>query len=208
MNPKVSSYLEYLPSIFHEEPFVGHFLYAFEAILSGLQDAQRPGLEETIERLHTYFDPQQTDEEFLPWLAGWVALSLRADWETNTKRDFIRQIVPLYALRGTKAGLQRMLEIYTRENVSIFDEFDKPAHFFQVRLTLSEADPIRLQRKQQIAQAIIEQEKPAHSIYGLQFAVPTMRLVSPALKASSGAPLLILGKNTILGTENKPLKTP
>lgn len=202
-----SSYLRYLPAIFHAEPFVGRFLRAFEAVLSGLPDGGRRGFEETIATVHTYFDPQQTDEEFLPWLANWVALSLRADWEPATKREFIRQVVPLYKLRGTKAGLQRMLEIYTGQKVIIYAEFEQPAHFFQVSLTLPESDPLLLQRKQQIARAIIEQEKPAHTFFALQIAIPTMRLVSLALREREGdkTKLLILSGaktkgNTVLGT--------
>jgi phage tail-like protein len=205
---QVSSYLAHLPAVFHTEPFIGRFLLAFEAVLSGLPKAARPGLEETIDGLHAYFDPEKTDEEFLPWLASWVALSLRADWDTATKRAFIRQVVALYKLRGTKAGLQKMLEIYTGEkSVQIFDDFERPAHFFQVLLTLTEADPLRMQQKQRIARAIIDQEKPAHTFYALQIAVPTMRLVSLALQKKEGGtpPLLILNGektkgNTILGT--------
>lgn len=197
-----SSYLQYLPAIFHEDPFVGRFLQAFEAVLSGPDVAGQPGLETLIGRLAGYFDPQTTPEEFLPWLAGWVALSLRADWDAATKRDFIREIVPLYRLRGTQAGLQRMLEIYTREAATVDDAFDDPPHFFHVKLTLSDADADRLRVKQEIARAIVDQEKPAHTFYALKVAVPAMRLVSLQLQAAEGGrpPLLILGENTLLGT--------
>ncbi|HEV7761706.1 MAG TPA: phage tail protein I [Acidimicrobiales bacterium] len=196
-----SSYLQHLPAIFHQDPFVGRFLLAFETVLSGPGAAGQPGLETLIGRLADHFDPKTTPEEFLPWLASWVALSLRADWDTATKRDFIQEIVPLYRLRGTQAGLQRMLEIYTRESVTIDDTFDDPAHFFQVKLTLSDADPDRLRRKQEIARAIVDQEKPAHTFYALRVAVPTMRLVSLELQKQEGdvPKLLILGTNTLLG---------
>jgi hypothetical protein len=152
-----------------------------------------------------------TEPEFLPWLAQWVALSLRADWDEDTKRRFIQQIVSLYRLRGTPAGLQRMLELYTRERVEVYDGFAAPAHFFQVQLTLNEADPELLRTKQQIARAIVDQEKPAHTFYALQVAVPTMRLVSVELQKREVAekkhppPLLILGDNTLLGTANQSL---
>jgi phage tail-like protein len=197
--PAASSYLDYLPAIFRQEPFVGSFLLAFETILSGTGPEQ-PGLETAISHLADYLDPVTTKEEFLPWLAGWVTLSLRADWDEATKRSFIQQIVPLYRLRGTKAGLERMLELYTGQLPEVDDDFEQPAHFFQVRLRLNEADPELLQRKQQIARAIIDQEKPAHTFYALQVAVPTMRLVSIARQQELDAPLLILGENTLLGT--------
>lgn len=227
---KLSTYLYYLPAIFRAddgEEFIGRFLLAFEALLTGLADTKRPGLEETVGQLHRYFDPEKTDEEFLPWLVSWVALSLRADWDAQTKRRFIQEILPLYQKRGTKAGLQRMLEIYTgdydgqREDVVIDDNdnFQQPAHFFQVKMRLTEADPGKLQRRQQVAMAIIEQEKPAHTFYALQIATPTMRLVSRALQQKEEtetgvkpALLILYGEttrdnttpkgNTILGTEN------
>jgi phage tail-like protein len=193
-----SSYLDYLPAIFRQDPFAGQFLLAFETVLSGA--GGQPGLETTIGRVADYFDPVTTEADFLPWLAGWVTLSLRADWDEVTQRSFIQQIVPLYRLRGTRAGLLRMLALYSGEPVEIYDTFDDPPYFFEVRLTLSEADPDLLRSKQQIARAIIDQEKPAHTFYGLQIAVPTMRLVSEARHEREHAPLLILGQNTVLGT--------
>jgi len=193
-----SGYLAYLPAIFRRDEFAGSFLLAFEAVLSGGEG--QPGLEATIGRLADYLDPMTTEAEFLPWLAGWVALSLRADWDDDTKRRFIQQIVPLYRLRGTRAGLERLLRLYTREVVEVDDDFDQPAHFFQVRLTLREADPDVLRTKERIARAIIDQEKPAHTFYALEVAVPTMRLVSRERHERDGDPLLILGDNTLLGT--------
>ncbi len=198
--PAVSSYLSYLPAIYSQDPFLGRFLLAFETILSGSGD--QAGLETVIGKIADYLDPALTGPEFLPWLAGWVALSLRADWDEQTQRTFIAQIVPLYRLRGTMDGLAQLLGLYTGEPVVIYDTFDDRPHFFEVQLTLGEADPVLLGVKQQIARAIIDQEKPAHTYYALRVAVPTMRLVSQARHEREGdrAPLLILGQNTLLGT--------
>lgn len=198
-SPITSSYLNYLPAIFQQDLFIGRFLLACEAILGDLSadtwqalgaEEARPGLETMIGKIHTYFNPETTDADFLPWLASWVGLSLRADWAEETQRDFIREIVPLYKKRGTKAGLERMLAIYTRESVTIYDDFTDPPHYFQVELTLSEPDADKLRRKQEIARAIIEQEKPAHTFYALQIAVPTMQL-----------PARLGTEETLLGTK-------
>jgi phage tail-like protein len=199
--PPASGYLDYLPALFRTDPFAGKFLLAFEAVLTGLADLGQPGLEAVIGRIADFFDPAKTEPDFLPWLAGWVALSLRADWDEQTRRDFIGQIVPLYRLRGTRAGLLRVLTLYTGEQVEVFDALAKPPYFFEVQLTLSVADPQLLRLKQQIARAIIDQEKPAHTFYALRIVVPTMRLVSEELHDRTGAELLILGKNTLLGTK-------
>jgi phage tail-like protein len=205
-----SQYLDHLPAIFREDPFIGRFLLAFEAVFTGVDGVE--GLEEIIGRVAEHLDPRTAPVDFLPWLASWVGLSLRADWDADTQRGFIAEIVPLYRLRGTLAGLKRMLEIYlrplrddvTRDDVVIFDDFAEPAHFFQVQLTLADAKPSRLRATQEIATAIIDQEKPAHTFYALKVVIPTMRLVSERLKAAEGGEpeLLVLGRNTWLGTKS------
>jgi phage tail-like protein len=206
---RLSSYLDYLPAIFRQDDFAGRFLLAFERVLSGLHPPdpddplpQQPGLETLVEGLHRYFDPAptapeqgRTPAEFLPWLAGWVGLSLRQDWSEDEKRRFLSQIVTLYRWRGTKRGLQRMLETYTQEPVEIY-EFETPAHYFQVEITLSERDPRLLRRKEKIARAIVDQEKPAHTFYALTVLTPAMQIRNdPDIG-------LRLGINTLLGTIN------
>ena len=107
-----STYINYLPAIFQDDPFLGQFLLAFERILTGettgMAEAlpKQPGLETYLDDLYTYFSPQDTSVEFLPWLSGWVALSLRDDWSEQFKRDFIANVVTIYRQRGTKVGLK------------------------------------------------------------------------------------------------------
>lgn len=201
-DPGPSSYLRHLPQVYGQDPFLGRFLLAFETVLSGTPG--RPGLEQAIEGVGGYLDPATTTEEFLPWLASWVGLSLRADWDAATRRAFLREIVPLYRLRGTKEGLRQVLMLYTGQPVTINDDLE-PAHFFTVELTLAQADPDLVARTEQIARAIVDQEKPAHTYYALQVATPTMRLVSTDLQTREAdelkitPPLLFLGENTLLG---------
>jgi phage tail-like protein len=206
---RTSSYGQYLPAILQADPFLGRFLLAFERVLSGISPPDpddpfpdQPGLENYLDRIHTYFDPlgdktgkpeERSPAEFLPWLASWVALSLRDDWEEEVRRRFISQIVPLYRQRGTKAGLKKLLELYTSEEVEIY-EFHHLPSFFQVRMTLSTKE---FQQKQQIAKIIINQEKPAHTIYVLQIITPTMQIVNEPIPPEEG---LIVGRTTILGT--------
>ena len=172
-----STYQQYLPAILQEDAFLGRFLLAFEKILSGFEqtpsqeqiitgNSQKvPGLEEVLDRIHLYFNPQETPEEFLPWLAGWVGLSLRDDWGVEVKRAFILAIVKLYRWRGTKQGLSKLLGLYLKnarlgEKVEIFDNFTNFPHYFQVQLTLNDRDPVKYWQQSKIAQAIIDQEKP------------------------------------------------
>ena len=195
---QLSRYIDYLPAYLQTDPVLGQFLLAFEQILSGSPQAQdfQPqvltgtgcslGLETVISQVHSYLDPQQTPVEFLPWLAGWVALALREDWNEKVRRSFISQMVPLYQIRGTVPGLKKMLQIYLESSglsypertISIF-EFDDHPHYFQVQLALPSNQVIQPQRYWQecrIAKAIIDQEKPAHTFYALRILTLTMQL--------------------------------
>src|SRR4051812_8471485 len=110
---QLSSYLQHLPALFQEpegdaeaggdgRKFLGLFLLAFEKILTGLGDLAEPGIEELLDgivdhqgqrrmaSIWRYFDPgpgkkdaERAPAGFLDWLAGWVALSLRADWSDD-----------------------------------------------------------------------------------------------------------------------------
>ena len=100
-----SNYLQYLPAIYHEDPFVGQFLLPFEQVLTGFQLL--------LSQIDSYFAPAHTDPDFLPWLATWVALVLDEEWDEAKRRQLIAEAVQLYRWRGTVKGLKRYLEIYT-----------------------------------------------------------------------------------------------
>src|SRR5258708_38122540 len=100
-----SSYLKDLPAIFSEDGFAGRFLLAFEQVLTGLagQVGREPGpalgLEEIVANMATLFDPKASWDDLLPekerqtdflhWLAGWVALGLRAYRTEDQKRHLL-----------------------------------------------------------------------------------------------------------------------
>jgi phage tail-like protein len=215
---KTSSYLQYLPAIYSEKtgeeivPFVGRFLLAFEQILTGLPGSEgepSKGLEEIIADIPRLFDPGQTPTlEFLEWLAGWVALSLRADWTLDQQREFLARIVPLYRRRGTKQNLAELLRIYTglepviteaegtvfqigvHSTIGVDTQINGSApHYFRVSVTIPNPDPSTLQRQHQIVTALIEQEKPAHTAYDLELKHSTMQI---GVRST-------IGVNTLLG---------
>jgi phage tail-like protein len=211
LDPKaMSSYLQNLPAIFSEDPFLGRFLLAFEQVLTGLpglagrEPIPKFGLEEIIAAIATLFDPmaswndilpeQERQEEFLQWLAGWVALGLRADWRLEQKRYFLANIVPLYRGRGTKDNLVELLRIYTGASPVITEPTETDfqigvhstigvdtqiggsvPHVFHVSATIP--SPLdTLQRQFQIATALIELQKPAHTEYTLRIFHDTMQI--------------------------------
>lgn len=228
-----SRYLDYLPAIYQQDTpadrpnFLGRFLLAFEKVLTGLGDLEEPGLEEILDGIidpisgalrlagvHRYFEPgphlpdhERAPSEFLEWLAGWVALSLRADLDELRQRDFIARAVSLYRLRGTKQGLEEFVRIYTRLGVTI-DEMDTSfrlgvhstigvdtlldgggPHFFRVLIRVPTPDPEQIRQHREVSTAIIDLEKPAHTHYVLDVETPTLQL---GVRST-------IGVNTLLG---------
>lgn len=202
---KPSSLLEYLPSIYHEDEFLGQFLNAFEKVLLGREDGVdigAPGLEETIGDIASLFTPKalppdlplETPADFLTWLSGWVALTLRADLDELRQRDFIARAVSLYRLRGTKKGLEEVISIYTRLGVTIWEPSDAlqigdhstigvdtvlgggTPHFFRVLIRLATTDPSVIKSQVQVVTDIINMEKPAHTHFVLEYETPQLQI--------------------------------
>jgi phage tail-like protein len=158
-----SQLLQYLPAIYtealQEAPFLDAYLQAFEQVLLGRPEARQPltegleaflpwlagwfeqlpkGLEQTIDNLGRFIDPNGAPEAFLPWLAGWVALSLHADLSPRQKREFIANMVQLYRMRGTKASLQKLLQIFTTLTPTITEEATRPEFQLSVHSTIEQ----------------------------------------------------------------------
>jgi phage tail-like protein len=196
-----SGLLQYLPAVYWEDPFMGQFLLAFEKLLLGRADAPAgaasdpdlnpAGLEQIIDGLAKLYDPLITPSEFLPWLSQWTALSLRADLTLEQQRKFVAQIIQLYEYRGTQANLIKLLELFLTATPAIEVRETDPPYFFNVTITLAERKDVEfVKRQQEIAQALVELEKPAHTNYTLNVNTPTLRINE----------FSTVGVDTLLGT--------
>jgi phage tail-like protein len=167
------------------------------------------GLEETLAGVAAYFDPKLTPAEFLPWLASWTAFTLRADVPIAQQRGFIADIIQLYRWRGTKQNLQKLLALFITGSPTIVesqgaelqvgvhstvgsDTFvgGAPPHYFTVTIALPRMTESLRSRQLQIARALIDLEKPAHSFYDLIPVSPTMQIGVNST----------IGVDTLLGT--------
>jgi phage tail-like protein len=206
---QVSTLLDRLPAVLQEDRqagapnFLGRLLLGFEEVLLGSGQPQHPGLEETIARIYKYFEPGATlgdDErappEFLRWLAGWVALTLREDWDPLRQRDLIAKAALLYRLRGTKPGVGEFLRIYTGNFTSRGVSVDELGTAFQLgvhstigtdtwldggapfffRVHVAVSNPQDMKAQGAIAQAIVDLQKPAHTSYSLTIDAPIFQV--------------------------------
>ncbi|HMO59035.1 MAG TPA: FHA domain-containing protein [Roseiflexaceae bacterium] len=158
-----STYMQYMPPIYHQTDFLGRFLQIFESILDPL--------ERTIDHIQLYFDPRVTPEELLPWLATWVDLVLSEKWPIDRRRELVHSAAELYRWRGTRRGLSDFIRIYSGVEPIIQEPGPAlrgaaalPPHVFRVILELP--DPEQIDRD--ILEAIIEAEKPAHTAFILE----------------------------------------
>lgn len=154
--PGQSALLQYLPDLYADDPFMGRLLLIFESLWSPL-DRQ-------IGQLYAYFDPQLAPPEFLPWLGAWVDLVLDENWPEARRRDLIQNAADLYRRRGTAGALRDYLAIYLGVTPRIVEDGPEgnPFHF-SVVLKVENPDAVDQDR----VRRIIEEEKPAHTIYTL-----------------------------------------
>jgi phage tail-like protein len=103
-----------LPAVYQEEdPFSVRLVEAFDAELAPVIA--------TLDNLSAYFDPRLTPEDFLGWLASWVALELDETWDVGRRRAAILAAVDVLRRRGTAAGLADELRLATDSQIEVFE---------------------------------------------------------------------------------------
>jgi hypothetical protein len=204
--------LAQLPGVYHASPDLAQLLSVFETILC--QPHER-ALEAQIAEIATLLDvvraphelPGWTSNEapgalserrdaFLPWLTQWVALSGAASLSVEQQRRLLGQIVPLYACRGTRRYVTKLLSFYLPEQTEIqiedqeftglilgkskigvdaWLEQDRPFWFkvtIRIPDTGSSGEPRargRIDWPTRIRQ-VVDLAKPAHTTYDLEVA--------------------------------------
>ncbi|MFN0095930.1 MAG: phage tail protein [Dehalococcoidia bacterium] len=159
----VSTYLELLPGIYRDNPFLGRFLLIFEHMLSPV--------ERTVDNIPWYFDAGIAPRSFLPWLAGWVGLMVDERWPEDRRRAVIAGAAELYRWRGTKRGLREFLRLYLDVAPEILEPTarqvaaDRTQAFqFTVRITL----PAGRQVDPALVEEIVAFEKPAWAAFTVE----------------------------------------
>ena len=71
------------------------------------------GVSEQIDAFPALTDPARADARFLPWLAGWVGLELDEGLPEPQQRELVRRALRLLRSRGTRAGIEEMVQVHT-----------------------------------------------------------------------------------------------
>lgn len=97
--------IDQLPAVYLEQDFLQRFLAALDDVLA-------PVLL-TIDNLPAHLDPRSAPDDFLAWLAQWVAVDPHADSPPAQRRAAVRGAVARHARRGTPAGLADAMRLET-----------------------------------------------------------------------------------------------
>ena len=84
--------------------FFEHLVASFDAVLAPVHAS--------IEDIDLYVDPRTCPPDFLPWLAGWLGLSLNQRWTLSTRRDFVVRAAEVFRHRGTTQGLRDAIHLF------------------------------------------------------------------------------------------------
>ena len=149
-------YIKNLPEIYRSD-FVSRFLALLESVMMPV--------EWTVQNIDLQLDPRTALTSFLPWLAQWFGVTFDSTWGEAARRTFLQEATDLYAMRGTRYGLARILQIYTGYAVEISDLFDEERPFlFRVHFPCREDEV-----KRELIEKIVMQEKPAHTDFEIWF---------------------------------------
>ncbi len=189
------SYIHHLPEIYQGNDFMGRYLMLFESFWKPIN--------QQINQIDLYFDPDFTPSSFLPWLASWLGVTWDDSLPENRKRKLLQIAVSLYQRRGTKSALEEYLRVYSQGDVEIIEHRSQNfvlgqgtklgsaialgnqnlPHTFSVNVNVDENEVKRMvfddpaQNEEMYAQKleeIIELQKPAHTAFRLHLDVSNL----------------------------------
>lgn len=104
---------ERLPSVYLDDAFTTELTAAFDEVLAPVMT--------TLDCFAAYLDPRLAPEDFVEWLAGWVAFPIDEGWTGRQRRELVAQAVELHRWRGTKRGLAAHVRLLTGGEPDIAD---------------------------------------------------------------------------------------
>ncbi len=102
-----------LPGVYVEDPLAMGFTRGLDTVLAPVFL--------TLDCLEAYVTPRLAPEDFLPWLASWVGVTVADSWPLERRRRVIAEAVDRHRHSGTRRGLQSHLELLTGGDVEVHD---------------------------------------------------------------------------------------
>lgn len=173
-----STWMQYLPAIYAEDEFLGRYMLIFESILSPIVWL--------VDGFDMHLAPETAPAEWLQWMASWFDVLILPEVPIDRQREILRQVGWLFLRRGTRSGLQRLLNLYFGVQAEIVETGNCQ---FVVRLPLRQVEsniaiemtegpststrerPITedmIKKLTEVADRLISSQKPAFASYSLE----------------------------------------
>jgi phage tail-like protein len=154
---------QYLPGLYQDDNFAQRLTEALDSALAPVFS--------TLDNFETYLDPRLAPADFVEWLGSWMGLLLDETLPLARKREFVTRAWQLFRIRGTRLGLQRVVETITGGNVVIVDTGGTASATavgtafpgspnFSVLVRIRVDDPASVNR--QYVESVVSNAKPAH----------------------------------------------
>jgi phage tail-like protein len=152
-----------LPAVYQGDDFCQRLTTVFDDALSPVVS--------TLDCFDAYVDPALAPEDFVEWLAGWVAVSLDEAWAPARRRQLVARAVELYRSRGTVDGLVAAVELYTGVTPEVVESggcgWSEVADSAlpgttqpRLQVIVRTSDPSRVDAR--VVERIVAENKPAH----------------------------------------------
>jgi phage tail-like protein len=102
-----------LPGVYVEDPLAMGFTRGLDTVLAPVFL--------TLDSLEAYVSPRLAPEDFLPWLASWVGVTLADSWPLERKRQIVAEAVHRHRHCGTRDSLRTFVEALTGGQAEILD---------------------------------------------------------------------------------------
>lgn len=101
------SWLSYLPELYEasdSEHFLDRYLSVFQSIYDDMN--------QQIKDIPYLLDVQTADSEYLDFLCQWIGITKSQMWKEEKKRLLLSKAAKLFQMRGTRAGILEVLQMY------------------------------------------------------------------------------------------------
>lgn len=102
------SWISYLPEVYRSED-KNMFMERFLAIYQTMYEE----LNRKIKEVPYLLDIDDTDKEFLVWLAKWLDIAESYVWSQEQLRALLKNAIRLYKIRGTRQAVIEFVKLYT-----------------------------------------------------------------------------------------------
>lgn len=113
------NWISYLPEIYQEDKKSKNFLERYLSIFQSIYE----DMEEKLNNIAEYFEPDLVSGEMLEWLAEWLAIDDIYVWNETQLRFLVKNSIRLYKYRGTRKSISDMVELYIGQKPYIIENY-------------------------------------------------------------------------------------